>query len=79
MTKSTYQIEREKRMAKQAKAMKNLTDVQLQAIDSTMSTLKNCVDMIRDTNDLYLSDIQAMESAYFKMYDAFNKQENNNA
>ncbi len=73
MTKSTYQIEREQRMAKQAKAMKNLTDVQLQAIDSTISTLKNCVDMIRDTSDLYLSDIQAMETAYWKMYDAFNK------
>jgi len=65
-------------MAKQAKAMKNLTDLQLQAIDSTISTLRNCVSMIRDTNDLYLSDIQAMESAYLKMYDAFNK-ENNNA
>ena len=76
MTKSTYQIEREQRMAKQAKAMKNLTDVQLQAIDSTLRTLKNCMDMIRDTNDLYLSDIQAMESAYWKMYDAFNKREN---
>jgi len=75
MTKPDWQIEREQRMAKQAKAMKNLTDVQLQAIDSTLRTLKNCMDMIRDTNDLYLSDIQAMESAYWKMYDAFNKQE----
>ena len=79
MTKPDWQIEREQRMAKQAKAMKKMTDDQLKAIDNTFSALKSSLDMIKETNDLYMSDIQAMETAYWKMYDAFNKQENNNA
>ena len=79
MTKPNWQIEREQRIAKQAKAMKNMTDDQLKAIDITFSALKSSLDMIKEANDLYMSDIQAMESAYWSMYNAFNKQENNNA
>ena len=79
MTKSDWQIEREQRIAKQAKAMKKMTDDQLKAIDNTFSALTSSLDMIKETNDLYMSDIPAMESAYWSMYHAFNKQENNNA
>ena len=32
-------------------------------------------DAIKDTNDLYLSDIQAMEDAYWKMHYSFNKED----
>ena len=75
MTKSTYQIEREKRMAIQAKAMKALTQAQQEALDVAYKSLKNSLSMIKDTNDLYMSDIQAMEDAYWKMHYSFNKED----
>jgi vacuolar-type H+-ATPase subunit E/Vma4 len=75
MTKSTYQIERKKRIAAQAKAMQAMTDAQQEALDAAYKALKHSVSMIRDTNDLYLSDIQAMDDAYWKMYHAFNKED----
>jgi len=78
MPKSTYQIEREQRMAKQAKAMKSLTEDQIKAIDTTFNTLKRSLTLIHEINDLYMSDIRAMEDAYWKICQAFNK-ENNNA
>ena len=75
MSKEQWEIERDERIAKQAKAMKKLTEDQLKAIDATFNALKNSLSMIKDTNDLYMSDIQAMESAYWAMYHAFNKRE----
>ena len=75
MSKEQWEIERDERIAKQATAMKKLTEDQLKAIDTTFNALKNSLSMIKDTNDLYMSDIQAMESAYWDMYHAFNKRE----
>ena len=75
MSKEQWEIERDERIAKQAKAMKKLTEDQLKAVDACFNALKNSLSMIKDTNDLYMSDIQAMESAYWDMYHAFNKRE----
>ena len=60
MTKKTnhdhYKAQRDKQDALKTKAMKSLTVDQLNAIKETHKTISNCLMMIRDCNDLYMSD-----------------------
>jgi len=73
MTKKTeWQIERDKADALRAKAMKSLTANQLNAIKETHETISNCLMMIRDCNDLYMSDIGKLEDAFWKIKNEFN-------
>ena len=73
--KSQWEIEREQRIAKQAKAMKALTDDQLAAIDLVVKSLRSSLNTLNEIQDLYLSDVRDLETAYWKMYNAFNKRE----
>jgi len=73
--KSQWEIEREQRIAKQAKAMKALTDDQLAAIDLVVKSLRSSLNSLNEIQDLYLSDVRDLETAYWKMYNAFNKRE----
>jgi len=79
MKKEDWQIEREKRLATQAKAIASLTENQRKAIDQTYEAMQTIRSNIYDMSDLYLSDIQKLDSAFWSMYHAFNKGENENA
>jgi len=79
MKKEDWQIEREKRLATQAKAIASLTDNQRIAIDQAYEAMQTIRTNIYDMSDLYLSDIQKLDSAFWSMYHAFNKGENENA
>ena len=74
--KEPWQIEREKRLAAQAKAIASLTDNQRIAIDQAYEAMQAIRTNIYDMSDLYLSDIQKLDSAFWSMYHAFNKGEN---
>lgn len=76
--KEPWEIEREQRIAAQAKAIAGLTDKQKEAVDKAFSALGGALSTIKDCNDLYMSDISAMDTAWWSLYHAFNK-ENDNA
>ena len=74
--KEAWQVEREKRLAAQDKAMQNLTEQQRQAIDEAYKAMQTIRTNLYDMSDLYLSDIQQLDRAFWSFYHAFNKGEN---
>ena len=76
MTKKTnhdhYKAQRDKQDALKTKAMKSLTADQLNAIKQTHKTLSDALDMLRECNDLYLSDIRKLDDAFWKLKNEFN-------
>ena len=73
MKKEAWQIARDKRIKEQSKGMENMTDDQVEAVDIAFKSLEQSVFMIKETNDLYMSDVAKMEEAYYKLRSAFNK------
>ena len=69
-----WQIARDERQAEQAKAMAKLTEAQRKAIDEAYAAMRIIRGNIYDMSDLYLSDIQKLDSAFWSMYHAFNKE-----
>lgn len=80
MTKKmeAWQIERQKRVTAQAKAMDKLTKDQLEALDKAYKAMQSIRSNIFETSDLYLSDIRELDIAFWAFYHAFNKGENEN-
>jgi len=73
MTKQNeYEIERDKRNALRARAMKSLTADQLDAIKETYKTIEDALSMLSEMNDLYLSDIRKLDNAFWKLKNEFN-------
>ena len=76
--KNQWQIERDKIDALREKSMKSLTVDQLNAIKETHQTLADVLEMIRDCNDIYLSDARKLDNALkWKLRNEFNLEENN--
>jgi len=73
--KNEYQIEREKQQAINKKAMASLTPEQLQAIKETHIALRNALSMLTDCHDLYLSDINKLNDAFWSINHQFNLEE----
>jgi len=73
--KNEYQIEREKQQATNKKAMASLTSEQMQAIKQTHKALDDALTMLRDCQDLYLSDINNMNEAFYTLTHQFNLEE----
>jgi hypothetical protein len=73
--KNEWQIEREKQQAKNKKAMASLTSEQMQAIKQTHKALDDALNMLRECHDLYLSDINKMNEAFYKLQHQFNLEE----
>ena len=73
--KNQWQIERDKIDALREKSMKSLTVDQLNAIKETHKTLADVLEMIRDCNDLYLSDARKLDNAFWKLRNEFNLEE----
>ena len=48
-----------------------LSDTQSKAIIAAKDTLEDVLDMLTQTNDMYLSDIRKLEDARWKLYEAF--------
>ena len=76
--KNQWQIERDKIDALREKSMKSLTVDQLNAIKETHQTLADVLEMIRDCNDIYLSDARKLDNAFWKLRNEFNLEEKNN-
>ena len=73
--KSEYQIEREKQQAANKKAMANLTSEQMQAIKQSHKALRDALSMLTDCHDLYLSDINKLNEAFWSINHQFNLEE----
>ena len=73
--KNQWQIERDKIDALREKSMKSLTVDQLNAIKETHQTLADVLEMIRDCNDIYLSDARKLDNAFWKLRNEFNLEE----
>ena len=69
--KDKWEIERDEQDALKTKAMKSLTVDQLNAIKETHETISSCLMMIRDCNDLYMSDIGRLENSFWKLKHQF--------
>ena len=74
--KTEWQIEQDKIKATRKKALKNLTEHQLQAVKETHATLYRVLDSISELEDVYLSDIREMNSAMWKLKYEFNLEDN---
>ena len=73
--KNEYQIEREKQQAANKKAMASLTSEQMQAIKQTHKALRDALSMLTDCHDLYLSDINKLNDAFWSINHQFNLEE----
>ena len=73
--KNEYQIERERQQARNKQAMASLTSEQMQAIKQTHKALDDALTMLRDCQDLYLSDINNMNEAFYTLQHQFNLEE----
>ena len=70
--KEQWEIERDRQELLRKKAMKSLTKEQIDAINFTHETLSSALDMIAECNDMYLSDIQKLNDAFWKLKHQFN-------
>ena len=70
-TKSEWEIAREAMIVANKKALDLLPEQQTEAIKLTMKTLESVTNMLSETNDMYLSDLRKLESARWKLYNAF--------
>lgn len=71
-SKNEYQIERERQQAANKKAMASLTSEQMQAIKETHKALDDALSMLRECHDLYLSDINKLNEAFYTLQHQFN-------
>ena len=69
--KDKWEIERDRQDVLKARAVNSLTTDQLNAIKETHDTISSCLMMIRDCNDLYMSDIGKLESSFWKLKHQF--------
>ena len=70
--KNQWEIERDKEDALRTKAMNSLTEDQLKALNRTYKALENVLFNIREMEDLYLSDIRSLDTAFWKLKHQFN-------
>ena len=73
--KNEYQIERERQQARNKQAMASLTSEQMQAIKETHKALNDALSMLRECHDLYLSDINKLNDAFWSINHQFNLEE----
>tara|TARA_R100000951_G_C2515785_1_gene141825 strand:- start:195 stop:425 length:231 start_codon:yes stop_codon:yes gene_type:complete len=73
--KNEYEIERERQQAANKKAMASLTSEQMQAIKQTHKALDDALSMLRECHDLYLSDINKLNDAFWSINHQFNLEE----
>ena len=58
-------------IAARAKFMESLKADQRKALDKTYETIRDCLQMLNDCNDLYVSDVGKLEAALWQLHNAF--------
>lgn len=70
-TSDQYEAERKERDMKRCTAFERLEPDQKEAIWQAVSILQDCVEMIHEWNDLYLSDVRKLENAFYGLKNKF--------
>ena len=70
--KSDWQILAEKEQAIREKAVKALTEKQIETIKEAEKTIGACLDMLFECQDLYLSDLHKLNNVYWSIKNQFN-------
>jgi hypothetical protein len=58
-------------MAARAKFLESLKADQRKALEKTFETIRDCLQMLHDCNDLYVSDVGKLEAAFWQLNNAF--------
>lgn len=70
MPKDYHQI-RIKKQLKTKKVLKQMSAEQREAITEIQGSVAQCINMIKECNDLYMSDISKLELSYHNLIWAF--------
>jgi len=70
MPKDYHQI-RIKKQLKTKKVLKQMSAEQRAAIEEIQESVAQCINMIKECNDLYMSDISKLELSYHNLTWAF--------
>ena len=70
--KSEWEILAEKEQAIREKAIKALTEKQIETIKEAEKTIGACLDMLFECQDLYLSDLHKLNNVYWSIKNQFN-------
>jgi hypothetical protein len=70
MPKDYHQI-RIKKQLKTKKVLKKMSPEQREAIKEIQESVAQCINMIKECNDLYMSDISKLELSYHNLTWAF--------
>jgi len=70
MPKDYHQI-RIKKQLKTKKVLKKMSPEQREAIEEIQASVAQCIDMIKECNDLYMSDVAKLESSWHSLRWAF--------
>jgi len=70
MPKDYHQI-RIKKQLKTKKVLKQMSAEQRAAIEEIQGSVAQCINMIKECNDLYMSDISKLELSYHNLIWAF--------
>ena len=72
MSKHTqWEKDRIKKQMKTQKVLKQMSVEQREAIQEIQKSVASCLEMIKDCNDLYMSDVANLESAWHSLRWAF--------
>jgi len=66
-----YHKIRIKKQLKTQKVLKQMTAEQRAAIEEIQTSVAQCIDMIKECNDLYMSDVAKLESSWHSLRWAF--------
>ena len=70
MPQDYHQI-RIKKQLKTKKVLKQMTAEQRAAIEEIQTSVAQCIDMIKECNDLYMSDVAKLDSSWHSLRWAF--------
>ena len=66
-----YHKIRIKKQLKTQKVLKQMTAEQRAAIEEIQTSVAQCIEMIKECNDLYMSDVAKLESSWHSLRWAF--------
>tara|TARA_R110000765_G_scaffold87369_1_gene167567 strand:+ start:529 stop:756 length:228 start_codon:yes stop_codon:yes gene_type:complete len=66
-----YYKARMKKQLKTQKVLKQMSVEQREAIEEIQKSVASCLEMIKDCNDLYMSDVAKLESSWHSLRWAF--------
>jgi len=66
-----YQKIRVKKQLKTQKVLKQMSAQQREALEEIQTSVGECISMIKDCNDLYMSDVAKLEKSWHMLQWAF--------